>query len=154
MSQAQYNMPTIPPALFEVEDLSDINSGKSDDSTATDNADISNEDKASPLTELHDNITKRAVRNDNKRVTRDNEINSANLPNAIPKVTLKERLLTIAQEYPKSCNRSKRYPTQRNDNQHKFAEAVLIKEAHDLFHNKGYIIGHTEEHCHLSLIHI
>ena len=135
--------------IIEVEDLSDINSRKSDDSTATDNADISNEDKASPLTELHDNITKRAVRNDNKRVTRDNEINIADIPNAIPKVTLEERLLTIAQEYPKICNRSKRYPTQRNDNQHKFAEAVLIKEADDLFHNKGYIIGHTEEHCHI-----
>ena len=74
--------------IIEVEDLSDINSRKSDDSTAADNANISNEDNASPLTELHDNITKRAVRNDNKRVTRENEIKSANLPNTIPKVTL------------------------------------------------------------------
>ena len=57
--------------------------------------------------------------------------------------------MTIAREYPKIAQCTKLYPTYPNSKQFKFADTVLIKEPTDVNHRKGYVIGHTAEHCHV-----
>ena len=145
--------------ISEVEDKSRNDSKDNEYSTATDNADVSIEDRGSPLSMLHENITERATRSKNKHVTKENKVDSINLSNTSPKVVLtkrtepsdnfEERLLAIAQDYPIIANRTKRCPKQLNSKQYKFADAVLIKEPTDVNHSKGHVIGHTAEHCHV-----
>ena len=142
--------------IHEAENKSSDDSNENEYSTTTDNADVSNEDKDLPLSTPHENFTERATRNDNKHVTEDDKVNSIDLPKKVtltkrpePSENIEERLLTIARDYPKIANRTNRYPTQLNSNQYKFADAVLIKEPADVDPSKGYVIGHTAEHCHV-----
>ena len=71
--------------IHEAENKSSDDSNENKYSTTTDNADVSNEDKDSPLSTPHENVTERATRNNNKHVTEDNKVNSIDLPK---KVTL------------------------------------------------------------------